>query len=91
MSRMDVFMPYTQVYPVYHEVIEPEIQIGKLPLSPDDYNKTLSYQAYEEIVEKILRIVTKDSSTDAAKRFITTGRKVFGFKRNKVESCAYFV
>lgn len=55
------------MYGAYQKVLESELKIGRLNLGPADDKNTLSFQQNKRIAEKILKIVAKDSSTDAAK------------------------
>lgn len=74
----------------YQKVIDSELMLGRFNLGPTDDEECLTYAQHKEIVEKILLIVAKDSFTDAAKRFIITGRKVFNRKRRANEGYAEF-
>lgn len=75
----------------YQKVIEAEIQLRGLKLGPESDEEVFTFRQHKDLVEMMLRIVAKDSPTDAAKRFINPGRKVFGCKRGKGESYSVFV
>lgn len=58
---------YANMDIAHQKVIDSEQMLGKLSLGPSDEHKTLKFQNHNEIVEKMLRIVAEDSSTDTAK------------------------
>lgn len=74
----------------YRRVLDGGIQDGKLKLDTDDEEVTMSFQDQRKILEQMLLTVARDSPTDAAKRIITFGHKVFNCRRFKNEDYASF-
>lgn len=81
---------YPGTEPASQKIIDAEMHHGKISLRPNDEEEVLSYQDHKEIIENFLQLVTKDSSTDVAKRFINTDRMVFSCKHAKTNSYADF-
>lgn len=67
--------------PIYGKVIDAEVQDGLLNLMPGGEIKNdgtiYSYADHKKIIEKMLSIVAKDSSTNDSRSLIDLGRKVF--------------
>lgn len=81
---------YASMDTPYQKIIEAEIQLQKLTLGPVEDDQVLSYQEHKEKIEQILLVVAKESQAGAAKRFISTERKVFTRKRKKSETYTDF-
>lgn len=81
---------YAAMDSCFQKTIDAAILVGDVKLGPDGDN-FLTFEEHKLIVSSLLKHVAKESPTDAARRFISQARNVYGCKRNKSESFTTFV
>lgn len=74
----------------YQKFLDAEVLNDNLSVEQVEDGQPMSFKDYEEVIEKILKVVAKDSTTDSARRIISSGRQVFNCKRSNDESFAAF-
>ena len=82
---------YASMDDAYQKVIDSKLKDAAIHEEPDDDDDiVLPYMVQKALVERILKIVAKDSSTEAARRLIQFNRRVFNCKRSKGETYETF-